>query len=387
MLRKIGIAVGLLGVGLIAWLLFTSAPIDPLPYEPEPATAMVGGWMVNQELERSSLLGQGKVAGPEDVAVDGEGRIYAGLEDGRILRITVDLIGNETIETFANTGGRPLGLHFAADGRLIVADGQRGLLAIDDTAKVELLTNSAEGIRFRFTNDLDIGTDGVIYFTDASSRFGPQEYLFDLLEARPHGRLLAYDPSNRQTMVLLDGLYFANGVALSRNEDFLVVAETYRYRIQRYWLKGPRAGEAEIFVDTLPGFPDGIASDRAGTFWVALFTVRNPMMDRIHPHAWVKRALSKLPKAVWPKPKPYGLVMALNEEGRVTRSLHDENGDWVHEVTSVQPSGGDLFLGTLHGDRIARYPLVDPPPLSTSAGSSQSAPDSGSRANEVDPSP
>ncbi len=357
MLRKLGIFLAVALLAGLCWLLLTPAAIDPAPFRPAEPRAMVGGLMVNEELERASLLGKGKLAGPEDVAIDGEGRIYAGTDDGRILRITLDLIGNETIETFAVTGGRPLGLHFDAAGRLVIADGERGLLRVDDTAKVEVLTTSAEGVRFRFTNDLDIASDGFIYFTDASDRFGPQEYLFDLLEARPHGRLLAYDPASRQTVVLLDDLYFANGVALSQNEDFVLVAETYRYRIRRYWLTGPHAGEAEIFIDDLPGFPDGVAADRQGTFWVALFTVRNPMMDLLHPHPWLKRALSKLPRALWPKPRPHGFAIALDERGQITRSLHDTDGKWLREVTSAQPHEGELYLGTLEGDRIGRYPL------------------------------
>lgn len=38
--------------------------------------------------------------------------------------------------------------------------------------------------------------------------------------------------------MLLKDLYFANGVALSKDESFVLVAETFQYRISRYWLKG-----------------------------------------------------------------------------------------------------------------------------------------------------
>src|SRR5206468_664343 len=62
--------------------------------------------------------------------------------------------------------------------------------------------------------------DGTVYFSDASDRFRQPDYLLDLFEARPHGRLLRYDPGSRRTIVLLRDLYFANGVALSQGEDF-----------------------------------------------------------------------------------------------------------------------------------------------------------------------
>src|SRR5690606_20170232 len=121
------------------------------------------------------------------------------------------------VETFVSTGGRPLGMDFDAGGNLIVADAYKGLLRIDPAGKIEVLASEAEGVPFAFTDDLDIASDGRIYFTDASSRFQQPDYLLDLLEGRPYGRLMVHDPASGQTEVLLKDLYFANGVALSQN--------------------------------------------------------------------------------------------------------------------------------------------------------------------------
>ena len=167
----------------------------------------------------------------------------------------------------------------------------------------------------------------------------------------------AVDPAAGRAEVLQDGLYFANGVALAADESFVLVNETYRYRILRRWLKGPRAGSTDLFADNLPGFPDGISSDRKGRFWVALFTVRNPLMDALHPRAGLKRALAGLPRALWPRPRPYGLVLSFDEEGRVVRSLHDPTGARVSEVTAAHEHAGWLYLGSLTGDSIRRVGL------------------------------
>lgn len=341
---------------LVLALVLAPAPIDPAPYRPAPGRPLAGALAPNHDLRAAELLAVGEVHGPEDVAVDADGRIYAGTEDGRIVRL-VPAGGGHRAETFAETGGRPLGLHFDAAGNLLVADARRGLLRIDAEGRVETLVTGSAGLPFGFTDDLDVAADGRIYFSDASSRFGPDEYLEDVLEARPHGRLLRHDPATGRTEVLLDGLYFANGVALSENEDFVLVNETYRYRITRYWLAGPRAGTSEVFLDRLPGFPDGVSANRRGTFWVALFTVRNPTLDRLHPRPFLKGLLSKLPRSLWPRPEPYGLVLALDEEGRVRRSLHDPGGERVFETTSAEEAGGFLYLGTLKRDRIARLAL------------------------------
>ena len=351
-LRPRGAVLGILLAGARAWLLLPS-PVDPAPYQPEPGAELTGPLAPNSLLTQAEKLAQGQVHGPEDIAVDSQGRIYGGTEDGKIVRLgpTGDL------EIFATTGGRPLGLHFDTAERLVVADAVKGLLRIDPNGQVEVLSRDADNLPFAFTDDLDIASDGRIYFSDASSKYGHETYLYDLLEARPHGRLLRWDPSTGSTETLLDGLYFANGVALSQDESFVLVNETYRYRIRRYWLTGPSAGTDDIFIDRLPGFPDGVSANRQGTFWVALFTVRNPLMDSLHPSPWAKSNLAKLPKMFWPKPAPYGLVVALDEQGRAVRSLHDPGGRHVSHITSVEEVDGRLYLGNLDLDWIGVYRL------------------------------
>ncbi len=353
MLKKLLALPVLLLLAAALYLALTPSPIDPLPWEAPEAPPMTAVLEPNDTLMKAELLARGQIHGPEDTAVDAQGRVYAGLHDGRVVRVLAD----DSVETFADTGGRPLGMDFDAAGNLILADAYKGLLRIDPQGRIEVLTTEADGLPFAFTDDLDIASDGIIYFSDASSRFQQPDYLLDLLEARPHGRLLSYDPSTGETRVLLDDLYFANGVALSANEDFVLVNETYRYRITRYWLKGERAGQHEVFIDNLPGLPDNLQGDRKGTFWVALPTPRKVDADFLHRHPWLKAQLAKLPRALWPKAIPYGFAIALDENGKIVRSLHDTSGTHLRMVTSVKPVGDYLYFGSLDNDRIGKLPL------------------------------
>jgi sugar lactone lactonase YvrE len=304
-------------------------------------------------LQKAELLALGKINGPEEVAVDSQGRVYGGTQDGKIMRLLTD----GKLEIFAETKGRPLGIQFDKNRNLIVCDSYKGLLSIDPHGNIKTLATSADGVPFKFTDALDIAGNGTIYFTDASSKYGQNEYLYDLLESKPHGRFMSYDPATGQIKVLLKKLYFANGVALSQQEDFVLINETYRYRIIRYWLKGSQAGAHEVFIDNLPGFPDNISSNRKGTFWLALFTVRNETADKLHPFPFLKTQLSKLPKALWPKPKLYGLVLALDEQGKIIQSLHEPTGKHLKVITSAREHDGYLYLGSLHNDRIGKYRL------------------------------
>lgn len=80
----------------------------------------------------------------------------------------------------------------------------------------------------RFADDVIEAPDGSLYFSIASTKFGLHDWYFDVLEAKPHGQLLKYDPALNETSIVLDGLCFANGVALSVDQDYLVVCETWK---------------------------------------------------------------------------------------------------------------------------------------------------------------
>jgi len=350
----VGLAVFAIVVAVIAVALAVRAPIDPDAYSPPEPPELTGSLEPNALLREAELIGV-DLPGPEDVAVDGQGRIYCGLEDGTVRRFN-PAGGAGRFEIFATTeGGRPLGLDFDADGVLWVADTRLGLLSIDPNGTVAVRSNEAGGVSAGYANDVDVARGGRVYFSNPTTRFGDSEILLDALEARPHGRLLEHDPGTDVTRVLLDGLYYANGVAVSPDDDYVLVAETFRYRIRRLWLKGPRAGRDEILIDNLPGFPDGVASDGHGTFWVALYALRNPALDRlVHPRPWLKRLVARLPKSMQGRAEPYGLILAIDGDGRVLRSLHDPGGERISHVTSVEPVDGALYLGTVKEASIGR---------------------------------
>ena len=348
------LGLGALATGaLAAYLVIAPSPIEPLAWDAATIPLMQGVLEPNDTLMKAELIGQGAIHGPEDTAVDAAGRLYAGLQNGQVVRFERD----GQLSVFADTQGRPLGMDFDQQGHLIVADAYKGLLSIDPQGQIRVLSTTADGVPFAFTDDLDIASDGRIYFSDASDKFQQPDYLLDLLEARPHGRLLRYDPATGNTEVLLKELYFANGVALSANEDFVLVNETYRYRISRYWLKGDKAGQHDIFIDNLLGLPDNLQGDRAGTFWLALPTPRLATTDLLHRHPWAKNLLAKLPRAFWPKPQDYGLVLGLNENGEIIHSLHDTSGTHLRMITSAKPVGNYLYLGSLNNDRIGKLQI------------------------------
>lgn len=287
--------------------------------------------------------------GPEDVVIHPDGHLYTGVEDGRILRL--DLAGGPP-SVVTTTGGRPLGVEVGPDGDLVVSDAYRGLLRIDVGTGAS--TVLAEG--FRLCDNAAVARDGTVYFSDSSQRHDLAHWRADILEHTGTGRLLRRDPGGA-VEVLLDGLQFANGVALAADESFVAVAETGAYRISRVMLTGPDMGRHDILVDNLPGFPDNLSTGSGGRIWIALATPRNRQLDRLLPRPPVlRRAIWALPTAVQPAPARTTWVMAVDRTGTVVADLQREGADY-HMVTGVREHAGNLYLGSLTESSVAVVPL------------------------------
>lgn len=341
----------------VAYLLFWPVPVRPKSWQAPDNPGYTGPFAVNNILSKIEHLPIGAHSGPESIAIDQTGRIYASTESGWIIRC--DPSGQDPVE-WVNTGGRPLGMAFDKTGNLIVADAYKGLLSISAERKLTLLTDRSDGIRIRYANDLDIAADGRIYFSDSSTKFAAIEFggtykasLLDIMEHGGHGRLLVYDHRTKETVTLLKGLDYANGVALSADGAYLLVNETGSYRTLRYWLTGPRAGESEIFISGLAGFPDNINRGLGGLFWIALVSPRNPLLDKLSGKPFLRTIVQRMPASIRPKAVPYSHIIAVDSNGKVVKSLQDPSGSYPM-ISSVIETERYLYLGSLKAGTIGR---------------------------------
>lgn len=347
-----------LGAGL-GWLLLAPTRVRPVAWGgPGLTPSRRGGpYADNGRLNTAELFAPvpGKRA-PESVAVDAQGRLYSGFGGGAIVRFQPDGTGPEV---FADTGGRPLGLRFHPDGSLLIADALRGLLRVGpEGGEVQVLATGAEGVPFCFTDDLDVDRAGrFVYFSDASSKYPWPHVLLDLLEHGGHGRVLRHDLQTGETTVLARGLNFPNGVALSPGEAYLLVTETGTARVHRLWLVGERAGTLEIFADNLPGYPDNVRYDGAGTFWVALPSRRSPLLDATARQPWLRRVIARISeRAELPLPVE-SMLVGLDLKGRPVAFAQGSGPESYGYITQVLPVGDGLILSSLHGHTLARVLL------------------------------
>src|ERR1041385_6528146 len=353
--KRFGLFIVLIIVVGLAYLLLEPVPITPAAWTPPAAPTLTGEYAQNTKLSPVQKLSLGDGHKPEDVALDADGKIYAGFEDGRIIVLQPD--GTQP-RVFADTHGRPLGLIFDRTGNLIVADAIKGLLSVNKAGEVRLLADEADGAKFGCLNDLDIGADGTIYFTEASNKFPMSQFTNDMLEHQPNGRLLALDPQSEKPRTVLPNLYFANGVAVSPDQSFVLVAETGMYRVRRVWLKEPKLGTDDIFIDNLPGFPDGISSNGRDRFWLALVTPRQDLFDQtLLPRPFLRKIVARLPKFLQPAPQRYSFVLGLDQSGRVIENLQNGSPDCFAEISNEIEHNGALYFGSIGEDTVGRFPL------------------------------
>ena len=195
----------------------------------------------------------------EGPGFDRAGRLYCvDVCHSRIFRIDRD----GRWEVFAAYDGRPNGLRIHRDGRVFVADALHGILVFDPDSgqHVRVLAGPAPGQNFRGLNDLIFADDGTVFFTDPGH---------SALED-PHGRVFAWE-QERDVHMLLDGLPFPNGLAISPAQDALLVASTRALQVLRGSRSGSRVHNVGVYAQFSGGLagPDGIAVCEDGGLIVA----------------------------------------------------------------------------------------------------------------------
>jgi sugar lactone lactonase YvrE len=288
--------------------------------------------------------------GAEDVLVDAAGDVWTGTADGSIFRVAPD---GTRFEKVADTGGRPLGLELLPDGRILVCDARAGLLAVDESGAVEVLLREVHGVPMKFCNNAAVTADGDIWFSDSSTVYGIEDWKADFVENPRAGRLLCRRKDGT-VEVHLDGLAFANGVALAPDESFVCVAESAGRTVVRLWLSGDLAGTTDVLTEGLPGYPDNISTGGDGLIWVTVASPVDPLVEQLRAHAplFVRKLITRLPEAVQPAPKRTVRAQAFDSDGRLVHDVVADPSEY-HMATGVREHDGDLWLGSLHEPAIA----------------------------------
>ena len=370
---------------LVAYLLIWPVPISPQKWQAPDMPGYAGVHAANTKLANLQNINLGKEEGPEHLAIGPDGKLYAAMASGNILRMALD---GSAQEVFVNTGGRVLGFDFDAAGHLIAADAMKGLLSIAPDKKISVLADTVTALApataaapppaskiqdpIRYADAVVVAKNGKIYLSDASAKFAPRDWggtfeasVLDILEQSATGRIIEYDPATKTTRVVAKGMTFANGVALSADEQSIFVNETGKYRVWRIAVAAneldvntdsmpPAAAspQASIVLANLPGYPDNLmrgmpTADGKAKIWLGFAKPRGAAIDKMAGSPLLRKITMRLPRALWPIPPQYGHVIAFTEDGTVVADLQDPTGAYP-ESTGVTETADRLYIQSLH---------------------------------------
>ncbi|EGC35446.1 hypothetical protein DICPUDRAFT_152261 [Dictyostelium purpureum] len=320
-------------------------------------------------LEKGKFVSLGEIEGPETMEFSKSGdRLYFALKNGEIryLETPLNIITKEQLlskqEKFMSktkylcTAGRPLGVTVDNEDNVIIADALKGLLKYDiKTKDLLILTSSANGKKLTFVNDVVVAKNDMIYFSN-SNPIAPfldknGDYnthvpsFYAIMGMIRGGQLLSYNPKTKETKVLMDGIAYANGVTLDPKQESVFVAECAGSKLYRYWISGEKAGKSEVFIDNLPGFPDGINQSN-GRLYISIFSNRTPFGDLVTPFKFIKKLLIRLPFFSLPIAKPSMVVVDPNN-GKVVDYYQAAPNSVQQSVTSSIEKDGQIYLGNL----------------------------------------
>jgi len=164
--------------------------------------------------------------------------------------------------------GDPDGNTFDQEHRLLVtASVLRAIIRLaPDMKTYTMLADHYKGQRLNSPNDVTLGPDGAIYFTDPT---------LDLVKGEkqeiPFQGVYRLDAKGNVTLLTKD-LQQPNGLAFSPDGKFLYIDDSAQKNIRRYRFHKGTLSDGMIFADeNVPGkrgVPDGMKTDKKGNLYV-----------------------------------------------------------------------------------------------------------------------
>jgi gluconolactonase len=219
------------------------------------------------------------------VYVEGEHVLYfttfpAAAKAVSIRRLDLTTCAVTTVVVDANAAN---GMTLAPDGRLLVCEqgslsSRAAITAIDCvTGAREVLVDHHEGAPLNSPNDVVVGPDGAIWFTDPSYGF------LQGFRSRLAAGDLVYRFDGTNLTVVERSFDKPNGLAFSPDGSILYIGDsganhepgtfepTRPHHIRAFAVIGGRLENGRLFATIEPGFPDGIKVDRDGRVYSSAF--------------------------------------------------------------------------------------------------------------------
>jgi sugar lactone lactonase YvrE len=199
------------------------------------------------------------IPGAEGIAIDNNGQIFVGAEDGWIYLISPE----REVSQFVKMPGRPLGIAIDRQNNLFVCDWDaHGVYKVTASQEVSCFADSDGTHKMQSPNFCVFDDQGNLFVTDTgSSRRNAQIY-------KPDGKIFQISPTG-ECELFAEGLYQPNGLAIRRGESALYVIQTAADNVLRLEIKPDgKLGTVSVYARNLDGSPDGMAFTEHGDLLV-----------------------------------------------------------------------------------------------------------------------
>lgn len=211
-------------------------------------------------------------------------------------------------------------------GRLVSCEqGERRVTRTELDGSITVLADRWRGKRLNSPNDVVVGSDGAVWFTDPPYGI-TSDYEGHRAEPEIDGcHVYRVDPASGTVDRVADDFLRPNGLAFSPDESHLYIADTARGHLRRFDVQAGRLAGGEVFAESPGGRFDGMRVDVEGRVWAAASDVYCFHPDRT--------LLAKLPV---PQPAVSNLVFGGRKRNRLfvtaTNSVYsillNTNGTW-----------------------------------------------------------
>jgi gluconolactonase len=183
------------------------------------------------------------------------------------------------VTTYRGPAGNSNGNTRDREGRLVTCEHlARRVTRTEHDGRITVLMDRYDGQPLNAPNDVVVHSDGSVWFTDPG--YGILgNYEGDRAEAQLPRHVYRLDPSTGEGIAVVSGMDRPNGLCFSPDESRLYVVDVDHIRV--FDLDGTRPVGGRVFVDTAPGFADGVRCDRDGNVWASA-AGGGPGYDGVH---------------------------------------------------------------------------------------------------------
>ncbi len=191
----------------------------------------------------------------------------------------------DSLRPWREPSGKSNGLLIGPDGRLLACEHWNRRVSagsLDRPQQTVTICDSYQGKKLNSPNDIAIGPEGSLWFTDPS--YGLEERPQDL----PGCYVFRLAPGAKAPRVMVADFDRPNGIVFSPDKGTLYIADSGRpHHVRAFRVEGDSLGEGRVFATISPGGPDGMCVDRQGNLYVTagdgvqVFTPEGKLIGRI----------------------------------------------------------------------------------------------------------